>query len=385
MGIPHGVIAPGHPAQRAYIQVASIQTLARRPQCKFDWLILDEGHHGTAGTWERVVDNNPDAYILGVTATPCRLSGRGLGHLYETMVIGPSVADLVTQGFLSPARVYAPAVDIDPSLFKSLGGDWQRDELQHAMDRNTVTGCAVDHYRRLANGVPAIAFCVSIQHAEHVAEQFRAAGYKAASIDGSMSNEHRDRLISSLGSGGLNVLTSCELISEGVDVPVVGCGILLRPTKSTSLHLQQVGRCLRVAPGKTEAIILDHAGNTIRHGLPDEDRAWSLAKGLEKPEQTVRVWTCPVCYAAHRPAPECPECGYVYPAMPETEKRLPEQRDGVLREFTREERQQLIENCSSLDDYHHAARELGYKTGWAWLQWQGRRKRGGRTTGAASA
>jgi superfamily II DNA or RNA helicase len=330
----HNLIAPGLRHTPHAISIGTIQTVARRLRhLSFDYIILDEAHHATASQWRQVIEANPTAKVLGVTATPCRLSGAPLGDLFNDMVIGPTVRELIDSGYLVEPEVYAPG-GLDLSGIKRTAGDYNKRQLETATDKPTITGCAVDHYRRLADGRPAIAFCVSVAHAEHVAAAFQAAGYRAASIDGTMDNTQRARLIQSLADGSLNVLTSCELISEGVDVPVVEVGILLRPTQSTGLYLQQVGRCLRTAPGKTKAVILDHVGNCARHGLPDDDREWSLERGYIKPadsdETAARVRVCPACLLAHRFALTCPTCGHVY----EVAERAPVVVEGNLERVT---------------------------------------------------
>lgn len=297
MGVRHGRIQPGHTHTSDPVQVAMIQTLARRldrvPQPKF--LIVDEAHHGVAGTWATVTAAWPDSYILGVTATPERLDGRGLGAAFDDMILGPSVRSLIERGFLARYRYLAPPVELDLSHVRQRSGDYAVDELAAAVDKAVITGSAVGHYRQHLDGRPAIAFCVTVEHAEHVAAEFQAAGYRAASVDGAMKRGDRRDRIAAIGDGRLHVLTSCELISEGVDVPVVAGAILLRPTKSLGLFLQQVGRALRPKPDGSDAVILDHVGNFSRHGLPDADRVWSLDARKRRPG-TAGATQCEVCY-----------------------------------------------------------------------------------------
>jgi len=380
--VPHGIIAPGRPVTRQTIQVASIQTLVRRHLDPVDFLVFDEGHHAVAGTWSKVLARHPGARVLGVTATPCRLSGRGLAHVYDTLIQGPHISDLIRRGFLVPAKVWKPPLKLDLTGLRTRGGDFEREKLAELLDRSEITGSAVEHYIRLANGLPAIAFCASVAHAQHVADQFRGAGFRAESVDGSLPQATRDDRIAALGDGRLNVLTSCDLVSEGVDIPSVVVAILLRPTKSTGLYLQQVGRCLRPAPGKDRAIILDHVGNYFRHGLPDEDRPWSLEHGAPKrmPEESeVKIRQCPACYLVHAWALSCPECGLIYPV--EARKQTAKEVEGELEPVTPEERAVLMKAASTLKDWHGIAKRSGYKSGWAWHQWK-RRRASGRLEGA---
>lgn len=316
LGVRHGLIAAGCGWMAESVQVASVQTLVRR-MGRLDWqptlIIIDECHHAVAGSWRKVIDACPEALLLGVTATPQRLDGRGLSDVFQHMVVGPSIADLTAMGYLSPTRVYVPPMKANLKGVRTRGGDYDIRELNNRMDTARVTGDAVEHYSRVCSGAPAIAFCVTVEHAKHVAEQFREAGYRAESLDGAMNSSHRAQLIADLGAGRLDVLTSCEIVSEGTDIPVVTAAILLRPTQSEGLYLQQVGRVLRPAPGKEFAVILDHVGNTLTHGLPSEEREWSLEgkkKRDNKAAPSVRV--CPQCFAAHTPTPKCPCCGFIY-------------------------------------------------------------------------
>ena len=333
--VPHGVIAPGYIADRRKpVQVASVFTLARRLE-RYDppdLIIVDEAHHAiSASTWGKVITAFPAAKLLGVTATPIRLSGEGLGDLFETMVQGPTMRELIDLGALSPYRLFAPA-GVDLTGVHTRMGDFVRGEIEAAMDKPSITGDAVSHYRKLAPGRRAVAFCVSVEHAVHVAEQFRAAGISAQAIDGGMDRTLRASVLSEFSAGRIQVLASCDLISEGFDVPAIEAAILLRPTQSLGLYLQQVGRALRTFPGKTEAVILDHAGNVKRHGLPDEERVWSLdgtqrRKGAQKSE--IPVKTCGSCFATvHSAATHC-SCGFEFPVQ----RREVEHVDGELQEI----------------------------------------------------
>ena len=361
---PCGKIAPGYSRTRDLIQVATVQTLVNRlDKYQFDLLVIDEAHHATASTWMRVITANHDARVLGVTATPCRMTGRGLGDVFDTLIVGPTVEDLTADGWLAQCEVYAPGV-IDVSGVGTASGDYVKRDLAMAADRPTVTGCAIQHYRRYADGLPAIAFCVGVQHAEHVAAQFRAAGYMARRVDGGTPQADRDGAIAGLARGEIDVLTSCELISEGVDVPVVSCGIMLRPTKSLGLAMQQMGRILRPAPGKRSAIILDHAGNCLRHGLPDEPREWSLAEGAVRQKrgdtEAFPVRQCARCYYVHRPAPACPQCGYVYPIA----ERTPEEVAGELVRIEQRQKRVEVGRARDREALEAIARTRGYKHGW---------------------
>ena len=319
MPVPHGIIAAGRAMDLSHtVQVASVQTVARRlhllPRDFFQLLVVDEAHHTTAGTWARVIAHFSQAKLLGVTATPIRGDGRGLGEHYQAMVQGPTAQQLTDDGFLAAAKVLAPP-GFDSAGLRKRMGDFDTKQAEQRV--GTIMGDCLGHYRKHLSGQTAIAFCCSVAHAEAVAHLFQSAGIAAASIDGSMDTSTRRELLQRLAVGDLKVLTSCALIGEGVDVPSVGGCILLRPTASVALHLQMIGRCLRPQPGKT-AVVLDHVGNTLRLGHHLEERDWTL-DGLRKRDREAApsVKVCPTCFATSpSTAQVCRDCGHVF-APPE--------------------------------------------------------------------
>jgi DNA repair protein RadD len=369
IGLDHGLIAAGIPTSRQPVQVASVQTLVRRLD-GIDWspslIIIDEAHHASAGSWTTILVKWPTAYCLGVTATPCRLDGRGLSTAFDALVLGPSVADLTFWGFLSPARIYAPPVVADLSAVRTRAGDYANDQAAAAMDRPTVTGDAISHYQDLAAGQQAIAFCCNIAHATSVCDAFKTAGIHAALLLGTTAD--RDAVVAAFGDGLLQVLVTVDVVSEGFDIPAASCAILLRPTKSLGLYLQQVGRVLRPAPGKQHAIILDHVGNVSRHGFPDDHREWSLTEGARRATGTAApsVRTCPACFAAFKPAPICPCCGHEQPAP---KMRPLRQVAGELQELRRESVRQdrrTQGQARTLPELLALAKQRGYSPGWAY-------------------
>ena len=306
-----------------------------------DVLVHNCHHLTTDSTWGRVVSAYPDAKLLPVTATPCRLDGKGLGlgqgGFADELVMGPTMRELIEAGFLSPYRIFAPPNALDLTGVRTRAGDYAKEQLASAVDKPSITGDSVAHYQRLTPGKRAVAFCVSVAHAQHVAAEFKGAGVPAEFLDGTLDALERDRIIKRFESGETLVLSSCDIISEGFDLPAIEVAILLRPTQSLSLYIQQVGRALRTFPGKTEAVILDHVGAVATHGLPDEEREWSLdgvkpkrraANDNEDPD--VKITTCGQCFTIHAPAPVCPTCGHVYPPK----ERKVEQQDGELQELT---------------------------------------------------
>lgn len=373
--IEHGLINPKYtPNLHASVQVASVQTLVNRLERinPPDLIIVDEAHHATAGSWRKVIDYFPMAKVLGVTATPIRGDGKGLNSMFDCLVMGPQISELIDMGFLVKPVIYAPPKKIDLSEVKIVRGDYDKQEIVNIMDKPTITGDAVQHYKKLCSGVPAVVFCVSVIHAENVAEQFRLAGYTSYSVDGSMDDSVRSRILNGLGDGSIQVVTSCDLISEGTDIPAIGCAILLRPTYSKSLYLQQVGRALRISKGKKEAIILDHVGNVMEHGFPDDEQQWTLdgtkkgKRNKKDNEETIKADQCESCYAVYEPADYCPYCGF--------ENKKKKQRDieevaGNLERLEREEQQKIarkeVGKARSLESLLEVAKQRGYKPSWA--------------------
>lgn len=297
--VPHGRIEPGHPASADSVQIAMVQTYARRHERYGvpDLVIIDEAHHAVSATYARVLALYPQAFILGVTATPLRLDGRGLGALFDALVLGPTVADLIARGYLADYEYFAPQPLVDLSAVRIVTGDYQRDDLAGALDKPKITGSAVGHYKTHAEGRPSIWFCVSLAHAEHVAAEFQAAGYQAASIDGSMDAGERRARLHGLADGSLQVLTSCDLIGEGVDVPAVSVIGHLRPTKSLAMKKQFDGRGLRLKPDGSKAMIFDHVGNHVLHGTPRTPVEWSLDSKRRKVSfRAEGVRQCLGCY-----------------------------------------------------------------------------------------
>lgn len=317
-GITPGVIAaeePEHPER--LVQVASVQTLVRRlikyPKPKL--IVTDEAHHSAASTWRKIIRTYNDAYHIGLTATPARHDGRPLGEFYDEIISGPSVTDLIAQNYLCPFKVYIPP-QIDLTGVHTRMGDYDRHELELVSNKAVITGSAINEYKKHADGQRAVIFCVTIKHSQDVCAQFNSVGIVTEHVDGETPKNKRDAAVERFRNGETKVLTNVDLFGEGFDLPAMQAVFLLRPTKSLVLHRQQLGRVLRPYPGKTNAIILDHAGNIQRLGLPDEEIEWTLlgrVKRDTKREKPIRM--CPECFAANSiNALQCSECGYKFPA-----------------------------------------------------------------------
>jgi DNA repair protein RadD len=372
MGVSHGIIAPGYPATTWAVQVASVATFARRldpSALPFDLIVIDEAHHATAASWRAILAAYPEAKVLGVTATPVRLDGKGLDDIFDQMIIGPDVATLTDGGFLVPSTFFTPLRLPNLAQVRTRAGDYALDQLSAKMSDRTLIGRAVKDYKERCAGVPAVAFGVDRQHSEKIAEAFREAGFKSAYVDGETSKDERKRRIAALGTGELDVLANCGLISEGVDVPAIGAAILLRPTQSLGLFLQQVGRTLRPSPGKTRAIILDHAGNCLRHGLPDAPRQWTLGASKSKMKERHDLRRCEACGAVNRPAPFCSNCGS--PPKPATPSALELWLEltgtpGLAAELRAMSYPEVVAWSDTPERARMAEMVRGFKRGWAW-------------------
>ena len=372
-GVSHGIIAAGFQPSDHPVQVASVQTLARRLEHQHwqpDLIVIDEAHHAIAGTWANVISHWPDSLLLGVTATPVRQDGRGLGAMFDRLVLGPSTAELMAAGYLTPVKIYAPPQVADLTGIRTRAGDYANDQAAAAMTRPTVTGDAISHYKRIAASRPAIAFCCNVNHATTVSDAFNAAGIRSATLLGNTTD--RDALIARFAAEELQVLVTVDVVSEGFDCPGAAVAILLRPTQSEGLFLQQVGRVLRPSPGKAAAIILDHVGNVHRHGFPDDVRPWTLDDSRQRtgkggpPAPCIR--TCEACFAAFAPQPICPVCGT--PSKLST--RELKQQAGELQELAREavarSRRRDQGQARTLQELIHLGQARGMKNPVAWAK-----------------
>lgn len=383
--VPHGTITSGQPYDRSLpVHVASVQTLVRRfdKVAAPDFIILDEAQHVAARQWASVFAEYSNARFLGVTATPERLDGRGLGEFFDGMVLGPTVQWLIDNGFLARPTYYAPPPDrqVDASRLKKTAGDYARGAAAELVDQPSITGDAIEHYKRLCPGKRAIVFCVSLEHAQRVCERFLAAGIGASVIDGTLSDSERRKRISDLENGLIPVMISVDLVSEGFDLPSVEAAFLLRPTASLALARQQMGRALRPKPGANSCLILDHVGNLRRHGLAESPVEWTLEGGAAKRRKTTASFEarqCKSCFAMFS-GRSCPHCGEEL----DTDGRQIVERKGELvlmtaSEFANE-RQRLAHKmeewkCRTLQDWQNLARKRGHAPGWAFFRWKSSR------------
>jgi DNA repair protein RadD len=404
-GVAHGIIMAGFtPSPRRLVQVASVQTLVRRlkqMQARnetFDLIIIDECHLSAAKSYLDIRAAFPDALVLGVTGSPIRLDGRGLGKhaggMFESMVEGISIKQLIDQGYLVRPSVYGSKETIDLSGVKKVGGDYDAEALATVMDKPKITGSAIEHWQKICPGTPAVVWCANVAHAKHVAEEFNAAGIPALALSGESDSSERENALKGLERGTLKIITFAMLLVEGIDCPAIGAVILLRPTMSLSSYLQVIGRGLRpiYAPGLPldtveqrfaaiaagpkgeKCFVLDHASLWTKHGFADQEREWSLdgapkKKGKKKDEdKPPAILQCPKCYHCHDPAEVCPACGHVY----EVKVRTIEYEDGELAEITpemalklKDMRKSEVRSAKSVPELEKIAAERGYSPGWA--------------------
>jgi DNA repair protein RadD len=252
-----GVIMPGeHPSPRARIQVATVQALlGRELRPRADVLVLDEAHHYVAAEWVQVVAAYPDAKVLGLTATPERADGEPLGDVFGALVVAASYSELIAAGCLVPCRVHRPA--------EKLGND--------------LAQPTIEAYRKYSEGSRAFVFCARVEIAYAEAQTFRDHGIPAGTIEAMTPKAERDELLERFRRGTLKVLTNVNTMTEGVDVPEARCCILAKGFGHVGQYLQAVGRVLRAAKGKSDAILIDLTGTSLDHGLPTDDRSYSLS------------------------------------------------------------------------------------------------------------
>jgi superfamily II DNA or RNA helicase len=385
LGIDYGVIAPKFKETKCNLQVASVQTLVRRLKTikfKPTLIIIDEAHHSVAATWVKILLHFHEAKLLGVTATPERLDGRGLEEYFDKLILGPSVKYLIENSFLSNVKVFTVPVCLSRELIKIKDGDFSASDSVQQLEDAGINGNAVTEYTKRCPNKPAIVFCCNIKHAVGMAALFAQAGYKAASlVSKGVSPEQRTQLIEDLGNGNLDILTSVDIVSEGTNIPIVETAILLRPTKSLAIYLQQVGRILRKYPGKEFALVIDCVGNVSTHGMPQKDREWSLEATARDKEKAPSAFTCENCFAVfERPSTQspvvCPECGHEHWPEDKGNGRPKEDLTVDLVEvvenenfITPLEKTKLIAKASSRKDFIEVGKKLGYKPGGAFYKW----------------
>ena len=366
------------------VYIGMVQTTANHIDelPKPDLILYDECHISVANTYWKISNAFPDAWIVGLTASPCRTDNRPLGDLYQDIVKGVSVKWLIENKFLAPYEYYSvPIIDTGEEV------DNQSSSYDEILSKPAVYSDVLRSYERFAKGLPTVVYCTSIKHSKSTCDYFNSKGYISVHLDGNTPSEERRKAVAMFREGEIDILCNCDLISMGFDMPDIGCVMLLRPTNSTALHIQQSGRALRYKPGKT-AIIIDCVGNYLRHGMPDDDRDWSLTEPVKKRklldnEGNYPIRRCPECFLTFKTAPICPYCGAEYPLSP---RELKAHSEIELKRITQEEMERVnaekkkarmeVGRAKTYGELVAIGRKRGYDnpTGWAYMIMKGRKR-----------
>lgn len=348
-------------------------------------LIVDEAHLSRSNTWQKIIEYY-DTFTVGFTATPVRLDGRPLGDIFDTLITGVDVKWLIENHRLAPYEYYAPTT-VDTSGLRTVAGDYVASDLERLMNERAIYGDAIESYRRFAPGERTIAYCVSVEYARKLADAFSEAGIRAAYLHSGTPAGQRKEIMGDYRAGKITVLCNCTLLSEGISIDEISCVLLLRPTESVALGIQQMMRSMRYLPNKT-AKIIDCVGNYTRVGLPDDDREWSLSKPVPKRRLTddngnFYIRCCPECYMTFATAPICPFCGTEYPLHP---REIQAHQDIELQRITAEEAARVAEakkaarveqgRADTFEELVKLGRQRGYKNPafWAARVMKGRKR-----------
>jgi superfamily II DNA or RNA helicase len=323
--IKHGLIMAGKASELWHkVQVASIDTLRSRsltnkreelPQA--DLVIIDEAHRCLSQTYLKLISLYEDSYILGLTATPVRTDGRGLGHIFQDMIQAPSIKWLTEVGSLVKADYYAPTIP-DLRSIKSSMGDYNSVDLEKEMNNPKLIGDIIASWKAIAKDKKTIVFASSVAHSISLAQSFIDLGVRAAHIDGGTDNDEREEILEAFNHGNLQVVCNCMVLTEGFDCPPAEICVLARPTKSLGMYLQMIGRVLRPHPGKEKATIIDHSGAVYMHGFVDETVDWRLDPGksltikekkIEREKEAAEI-ICEGCFSMFSGSNICPKCGH---------------------------------------------------------------------------
>jgi superfamily II DNA or RNA helicase len=381
--IAHGVIMANHArVNDEPVQVASIQTLTRRNKPKADLLIIDEAHLSCSDSYKKLtLHDYRDAYVIGLTATPIRLDGKGLGEIYQDIISVVGMRQLIREGHLVNPRVFAPFVP-DLKGVKQLKGDYDATQTANLMDRKEITANIVKHWSTSAADRKTIVFASSVEHSKNIVTEFIESGISAKHLDATTPANERDQTLQEWRDGKFTVLSNMGLFIEGLDVPAAACCILARPTKSLTIYLQAVGRVMRPHESKNDCIILDCAGLTYEHGFVDDTREWTLDGKAKKPrEEMTAVHICDECNAAYSKAQhpdQCPECGAKTPVevkeIEQADVDMIELTPSIVEQLRAKQIKQLeLKRCKTLDDFIELGKLRKYKQGWAYIKWNERK------------
>ena len=345
------------------VQLGTIQTLGRRDLPPADIVFVDEAHRCPGESYQRVLAAYPAATIFGLTATPARLDGKPLREHFDVLVPVAAYSTLIDAGAIMAPIVYAPVRPPNLDRVRRVAGDYHEGDLETLMMGAHVIGDVVRTWLARADGRSTVVFAVGIEHSQALVARFRASGVRCEHLDGTTPEDERTAILMRLELGTTQVVCNVGVLCEGWDQPRVKCCVMARPTLSLTLWMQCAGRILRPY-GDQPPVILDHSGNVDRHGLPHEDRQWSL-DGVVKRTSAVQARVCAGCYAYVDRMP-CPLCGYAT----EREERKVKERDGVLERVDANIKKERAAASSDpkrayFDAQVEMARSKGFKPGYA--------------------
>ena len=323
-----GVIMAGiTPDRQKPVQVASVQTLVNRNKPDADIVFIDECHRSKAKTYQKILDFYPSAIIVGLTATPFRADGKPLGDIFEDIVRPIKINDLIERGYLVGTKVVAPKESVDMAGVKTVAGEFHKGQMQEKFEDGAVTRGVVKNYLDRAKGKKAIVFNCSVDHSKEMHERFTQAGVKSAHIDGETDKKQRAKIVQDFAEGRIDVLNSIDIFTEGFDIPATEVVILNRATKSEGLYVQMVGRGLRPAANKSECLVLDHGGNTMRFGYVEDYDQVQFSLGGKK-KSIGKGNKCKACgvgimrYDSGSQKFVCPSCGNEYEIQKERKQKF---------------------------------------------------------------
>ncbi|EPE7714176.1 DEAD/DEAH box helicase [Listeria monocytogenes] len=355
-----------------HVTLGMVQTIVRRldrtPQPEL--IVIDESHHILANSYKKIIEYFHEARVIGFTATPVRINGGGLGDINDTLIEKINAKWLIENNFLSPYKYFAPEVIQTSNLDIKRTGEYDITQLDDQFNQRKVWGDVIKHYQKLADGEQAILYASSIYQSKKMAASFEQVGITAAHIDGKTLKTERDHIIQQFRNGDIKVLCNLDLIGEGFDVPDCSTVIMLRPTQSLSLYIQQSMRGMRYRPGKT-SIIIDHVGNVSRFGLPDMERTWTLEpkKGSNSKKAEAPVKICPDCFMTVLSSnKQCEHCGHefkveVKPIQIDSAAELQEITEPIFKvDYS------SPNDCKNMKELYEYAKQHNYKRGWAYHQ-----------------
>ena len=352
-----------------------VQTISRHinEQPDYKIIIIDEAHLALSQSYLKVINHYKDAIILYFTATPKRLDGLNFSTIADDIVIAKSAKWLIENNYLAPYDYYAPKILVDCDKLTTTNGDYTQSDIIEQMDKPKIYGDIFNEWCKFAYNKKTIVYASSLTHSKKIVDYFNANGINSAHIDGNTPRAMRDKIINDFKCGNIKILSNYALIVEGFDVPDCECCIIARPTQSLVIHIQSTMRCMRYKPNK-RAIILDFVGNFERHGLPDDDREWSL-ESIKRPRSTttepkILTRTCPNCYKVYQAklGLKCPYCNSI---VSKTKKEIEYDKQQELikvEAINRKKKRMEVGRSQTREDLERIARERGYKRSWVWVQ-----------------